>query len=704
MNNKPYRRGSSLFRVRTPSLSTLETADLEDRFLTFLEHVENHNSMKKYLRNHYPHYKHDFNFLCEVIHFRNEEDDAERHQKCRKLLQSYFSSGRYNNRKRPFYDISISDELIQNIAREVWEYKGGKIAIPTYIYDEPFDVVSGLLARRIFGLYTENRKKKKLAHRNSTAEIMEKEFEREKNKVLDSGGGSNKSRGTARRESIKRTRLLFGVTNKLNKFVKDFKNFIVNEDNMFNPSINGNDTSVKIQAQHQLGIYKQGFLYKKGEKRTNWIRRWFLIKSDVIYYFKAPESVRPLGTIWLKGMKVVPASREMREKHPNTFQIVASSLKDREKRTYYLYPDAGLKHKEEKKWRKAIEDACERASQQKYNTNNSSSSSSSSSSSNGENDDGEEDVEAGNGNYDQNNNNNSCSDDEEEDEKKVRLARRQLRRQRRRQKRKKQLEAEKLLLEKEELQEEEEDDDESEESDNEENVNVEEINTKTPIKKLVYYMENNLNDHDIHSSCLSVLREHCIYLDDDDLRMSQKRIWMNIVECIFNAIRRFRRNETIYVDSVVCLSILSNLNETFRETIIDERNILEFLYSRGNAFIKRSDLRRAYNKAIIKLEKNVKIMSDNDDDDDDDDEEEDDDDNSIGNRFKKKRRGKRKNENRRYSSARRRSSYSKNSNDFDEEAIERRRRTSSFDGRSSFYAGRGDINNARRRRGSSIFE
>ena len=103
-------------------------------------------------------------------------------------------------------------------------------------------------------------------------------------------------------------------------------------------------------------------------------------------------------------MKVVPASREMREKHPNTFQIVASSLKDREKRTYYLYPDAGLKHKEEKKWRKAIEDACERASQQKYNTN-SSSSSSSSSSSNGENDEEEEEVEAGNGNYDQNNNN-----------------------------------------------------------------------------------------------------------------------------------------------------------------------------------------------------------------------------------------------------------------------------------------------------------
>ena len=72
----------------------------------------------------------------------------------------------------------------------------------------------------------------------------------------------------------------------------------------------------------------------------------------------------------------------------------------------------------------------------------------------------------------------------------------------------------------------------------------------------------------------------------------------------------------------------------FVKQLLMKEIFLEFLYSRGNAFIKRSDLRRAYNKAIIKLEKNVKIMSDNDDD--DDDEEEDDEDNSIGNRFKKK--------------------------------------------------------------------
>ena len=166
MDSQPYRRGSSLFRVRTPSLSTLESANLEDRFLTFLEHVENHNSMKKYLKNNYPNYKHDFNFLCEVVHFKNEEDDLQRHQKCRKLLQNYFSSGRYNNRKRPNYDISVSDELIENIANEVWEYRGGKIAIPIYIFDEPFDVVSGLLARRIFKLYTESREKRKNVRRN----------------------------------------------------------------------------------------------------------------------------------------------------------------------------------------------------------------------------------------------------------------------------------------------------------------------------------------------------------------------------------------------------------------------------------------------------------------------------------------------------------------------------------------------------------
>ena len=108
--------------------------------------------------------------------------------------------------------------------------------------------------------------------------LWKKDSEREKNKVLDSGGGSNKSRGTARRESIKRTRLLFGVTNKLNKFVKDFKNFIVNEDNMFNPSINGNDTSVKIQAQHQLVYINKDFYIKKVRNERIGYGDGFLLK------------------------------------------------------------------------------------------------------------------------------------------------------------------------------------------------------------------------------------------------------------------------------------------------------------------------------------------------------------------------------------------------------------------------------------------
>ena len=161
MEHKPYRRGSSVFRVRTPSLSSMESSDLEERFLTFLDHPQNHKRMKKYLRSNYQYYKHDFDFLCDVVHFKRADDETERYQKCRKLLHNYFSSGKNNNRKPPAHEISISDELIKSVSDNVWQYRGGKIEIPTYIFDEPYDVVSGLLARRIFGLYTEHMQQKK---------------------------------------------------------------------------------------------------------------------------------------------------------------------------------------------------------------------------------------------------------------------------------------------------------------------------------------------------------------------------------------------------------------------------------------------------------------------------------------------------------------------------------------------------------------
>ena len=110
---------------------------------------------------------------------------------------------------------------------------------------------------------------------------MDKEYEIEKNRVAVASSSLTRP-GAARRESIKKTRLLFGVTNKLGKIVK---NMFFNEDGRLDPSINGSSTSIKVQAQHQVGIYKQGWLHKKGGKRTNWNRRWFILKRDAMYYF-----------------------------------------------------------------------------------------------------------------------------------------------------------------------------------------------------------------------------------------------------------------------------------------------------------------------------------------------------------------------------------------------------------------------------------
>ena len=35
-------------------------------------------------------------------------------------------------------------------------------------------------------------------------------------------------------------------------------------------------------------IVKQGYLTKKGAKRKNWTKRWFILKKDKLEYFKNP--------------------------------------------------------------------------------------------------------------------------------------------------------------------------------------------------------------------------------------------------------------------------------------------------------------------------------------------------------------------------------------------------------------------------------
>lgn len=670
----------------------MESSDLEDRFLTFLDHPQNHKSMKKYLQKNYQYYKHDFDFLCDVVHFKKTDDETERYQKCRKLLHNYFSSGKNNNRKPPAYEISVSDELIKSISDNVWQYRGGKIEIPTYIFDEPYDVVSGLLARRIFGLYTEYMQQRRKVARNSIKMAMEREYEIEKNKVAATSSALGRP-GAARRESIKKTRMLFGVTNRLGKIVK---NIFFNEDGSLDSSISGNSKSMKVQAQHQVGIYKQGWLHKKGGKRTNWNRRWFILKRDAMYYFKAPESTRPLGMIYLHGMKVCPASRDMRQKHPNTFLVIPAAVDQREKRTYYLHPDAGFQQDEEKKWRNAISEGCNRAESRSSaidlptRTRESSGSGSSSDASSSSTDEDEVDTTT----VPQLDYQNDSGVEVESAAPNVPRPRRH--RRRRRQRQDDQLSEDKKSTAQPSTAELE----EYSETESEQDL---EIDSDTPIRVMLTKMEDNPNDYDIQSSCLSILREHCISLDGEDIRGKGRRRWIRVVDCIVSAIKRFGMKESLLVDGVVCLSILSSINEIFRQIIVEDEGIVDYVYDHGYRTIRRSDLRRAYRKALATLEKNAYVSEEDAAYFDED-----------GKKMQRPRR--RFNENRRYSGARRRRSSCRSgavnavedsmrrrkSSITADNIVDRRRRGSSiFD--ASYSSNRGDINNARQRRGSSMF-
>eukprot|EP00944_MAST-04C_sp_MAST-4C-sp1_P003511 g3511.t1 len=503
--------------------------------------------------------------------------------------------------------------------------------------------------------------RKKVA-RMSVEKAMDKEYEIEKNRVAVASSSLTRP-GAARRESIKKTRLLFGVTNKLGKIVK---NMFFNEDGRLDPSINGSSTSIKVQAQHQVGIYKQGWLHKKGGKRTNWNRRWFILKRDAMYYFKAPESIRPLGTIYLYGMRVCPASREIRQKHPNTFLIIPSVIDQREKRTYYLHPDAGFQQDEEKKWRHAISDGCKRAESRSSTI----------------------DLPAQTQKYlDSGSSSDTCTSSTDEDEADTTITPQP--------DYQSDSSVEKYMAQPSTAKLE-----ESSESETELDFK---IDRNTPIRVMITEMEDNPKDYDIQSSCLSILREHCINLDEEDIRGKERRQWIRVVDCVLSAIKCFGIKERLLVDGVVCLSILSSINAVFREIIVEDENILDYVHDHGYRIIRRSDLRRAYRKAVATLEKNAYVSEEDPGYIDED-----------GKKIQNPRR--RFNENRRYSSTRRRrSSYESGiANDVEhgrrrrkssittDNLIDRRRRGSSmFD--ASYSSNRGDINNARQRRGSSMF-
>ena len=56
------------------------------------------------------------------------------------------------------------------------------------------------------------------------------------------------------------------------------------------------DTVEKLSAPEM-----DGFLTKQGAVRTNWKRRWFILASDFLFYYKTKKDTEPTGVIPVRG-------------------------------------------------------------------------------------------------------------------------------------------------------------------------------------------------------------------------------------------------------------------------------------------------------------------------------------------------------------------------------------------------------------------
>lgn len=70
---------------------------------------------------------------------------------------------------------------------------------------------------------------------------------------------------------------------------------------------------------------KTGWLTKQGEKVKSWKKRWFVLRSDAIYYYGSLRSKSPKGTIPLRNiMAVVATTQPMDSTHVHCFEVVVS--------------------------------------------------------------------------------------------------------------------------------------------------------------------------------------------------------------------------------------------------------------------------------------------------------------------------------------------------------------------------------------------
>ncbi|KAJ3503707.1 hypothetical protein NLJ89_g8312 [Agrocybe chaxingu] len=94
------------------------------------------------------------------------------------------------------------------------------------------------------------------------------------------------------------------------------------------------------------GVIKAGYLWKKGERRKTWKKRWFVLRPAHIAYYKSSAEYRLLHLLELSDVhSCTPVNLK---RHDNTFGLISPT------RTFYLQASTP---QEVQAWVKAIEDA-----------------------------------------------------------------------------------------------------------------------------------------------------------------------------------------------------------------------------------------------------------------------------------------------------------------------------------------------------------
>ncbi|PPQ68645.1 hypothetical protein CVT26_002929 [Gymnopilus dilepis] len=95
-------------------------------------------------------------------------------------------------------------------------------------------------------------------------------------------------------------------------------------------------------------VIKAGYLWKKGERRKTWKKRWFVLRPHHIAYYKSSAEYQLLRLLELSD--VHSCTQVNLKRHDNTFGLISPT------RTYYLQASSP---QEVQSWVKAIEDARE---------------------------------------------------------------------------------------------------------------------------------------------------------------------------------------------------------------------------------------------------------------------------------------------------------------------------------------------------------